>query len=66
MTAREGMAERWPATVRLNLGQLNAVLAAAEAGSGRRYSPDLRAAMRKLAAAAERRRKAVERAGGSR
>jgi predicted small secreted protein len=58
------MAARWPTTVTLNLYQLSAVLAAVNAGRGR--DRDLQAALRKLARAAERRRKAVERAGGGR
>jgi hypothetical protein len=67
------MAARWPTTVTLNLHQLNAVLAAAEAGSRSQgwgwtrghQSADLQAALRKLGAAAERCRKAVERAAGT-
>lgn len=64
MTARQEMAARWPATVTLNYYQLSAVLAAVNAGRGR--DRDLQAALRKLGRAAERRRRAVERAGGRR
>jgi len=63
MTAREEMAARWPTSVTLNLYQLSAVLAAVPA-SGPKRDKDLRAAMTKLGRAAERRRRAVERAGG--
>jgi hypothetical protein len=63
VTAREEMAARWPTSVTLNLYQLSAVLAAVD---DRDRNRDLRAALRKLARAAERRRRAVDRAGGRR
>jgi hypothetical protein len=70
VTAREERAARWPAGVYLNLYQLSALLAELESDrrsnrgwfTGRHRDADLRAAVRKLGQAAERRRRAVERA----
>jgi hypothetical protein len=70
VTAREERAARWPTGVYLNLYQLSALLAELERDrrsprgllTGQPRDGDLRAAVRKLSQAADRRRRAVERA----
>jgi hypothetical protein len=65
MSVREAVAERRRVAVRLNLGELEALVQAAQAAGGgsARREPVLHRAGRRVERARDRRRRAVERAG---